>query len=256
LLFVLSLYGLPGSGTKGFAAPPQMSPIGFGSLVAHENGESRYELVLEGHNHFKQKTGPFGFRQYGVAESRLELGSDFGITLDAISGVTILGITKDEKFHPFVGIEPFSGKIDLNSSDSRTDYYEWLPMGSVGIQFAIRTCRILPLVRAGGGIGNLKKSGLSPALRAAYGPGFHFNCSGFNFAAELTRVETRPNPVEFASLDLAIRLSKNGWEAGLRGESIASRLPGQNPYRNPFQGNEASEKRILLVFRGNLFDLQ
>jgi hypothetical protein len=222
------------------------SPVGIGSLVSTEGGASDYEMVLESNHHFQQRPGFMDLRQYGFGQSRVELGSSIGFTASAVSGITVIGLRGHESFSPHLGIEPFNGKLSINSSDHRQGYYEWLPMVAFGPQFGAGHCRFLPLIRGGGAVGNLGRQDNLPRAHASYGAGSHLNCPMVNFATELTRISEREN-VDIGATDLNIRITPKTWELGMRGELLVDRA--SNPEIGP-----RIERRLMLVLRGNPFD--
>jgi hypothetical protein len=232
--------------TSRYQAPAFNTPVGVGSLLGRADDQNQYALVIEGQNHFKQRRGPYGIRQYGHGESRLELGNGVGLSLSATSGVSLYGLKPGETWSPHVGIEALSGRITVNTNGSFERYYEWLPMMSAGLQFAVtRSCRLLPLARAGGGAGNLGKNGWAPSLRAAYGTGAYLNCADLDVAAEITRLPGSGNDVNLTTVDVAYPLSRHGLKIGLRGESTLERDGGSvNPDR--------TEQRVLVLLRGEL----
>lgn len=233
-----------------YAATPtyQMSPVGVGTLVGNSEGQLNLAAVFEGHNHFNQKKTVWDIRQYGYAESRLEIGTGVGAQVSATSGVTVFGIEGNQKVMPHLGVEPFNFRLNLNSSDHRQGYYEWLPMLSLGIQGATESCRLLPLFRAGGGIGNLTRPGIRPVSHFASGVGAHLNCKKFNFALEYTRVHSDPGPRDFATLDLAMRLPGSSSELGLRAEGLFTRAQASAFSLNNAEG-DMSEEQLVLLYR-------
>lgn len=208
------------SGRYGLAAEQRMPPVGLGLEMSAIQDKNAYSFLIEGHNHFRQKETEFEIRQYGVGESRLLLGSKgVGLRLNAISGITVIGLADDEKgFSPHVGVEPFSGKVAWLSSDRFESFYQWLPMVSLGLQLDKAGCRILPLVRGGAGIGNLQRSFFWTHGAPAYGLGSHLNCKRWNFAAEATRIPYFEQNLSFYLADFSYRL-KRDLEFGVRAEA-------------------------------------
>jgi hypothetical protein len=219
------------------ANTPFDTPIGLGLVAARIESQEQYALALEGQNHFKQRRGRYGFRQYGHAETRAELGRQgIGLRLSATPGITWIGLPPaGGSLAAHVGFEPLGGRIALHSHDAAADYYEWLPTMSIGPQIGLpRGCRLLPHARAGGGVGNLGQAGWSPTLHAAYGAGAYLNCPRLDVAAELTRLEggTRGG-INLAVVDAAYEVRASGSiKIGVRAES------------------ELAERRALLLLRG------
>ncbi len=227
----------------------QSKPVGVGGLLGELTGDGPlardFAAIIDGNNHFRQRMTVFGVRQYGFGHSRLEIGTGIGVHLEATSGITLVGLEGDAKIFPHIGMEPMSGRINWSTRDQRIDYYEWLPMMSVGIQGQVKGCRILPLVRAGGGVGTLNRgeSSLVRSPQRAYGLGAHFNCSRFDFALESTHLGSGVDRTQFATMDLALQLRPD-WQFGVRAERLnVESLSG-----------ESAEKRVIFTIRGNLFD--
>lgn len=216
------------------------SPVGIGALYGTSGGAPDYEFVVEGQSHFNQRLGEYGLRRYGEAESRLELGNSVGASLTALSGITLLGLSEEHPFvAPHLGIEPANGRIEVYSTSRRASYYEWMPMVSAGVQAAWRSCRFLPLLRAGGAAGDELRSGLAPALGTAYGAGAYVNCAGFDLAASATRLTGAGQTGDLGTVDLDYSFSPGGVKIGVRGET---------------EHADANESRVLLLFRSRIMD--
>lgn len=228
----------------GFSA----SPVGIGALVGESGGTSEYAVVIEGNNHFKQRRGIYDVRQYGHGQSRVEIGNGLGLSFAATSGVTLYGLDRKGGFSPHFGIEPASGRIVMNTRADREDYYEWLPMASVGPQFGWKACRMLPLARAGMAAGNLGRDNLKPAFNAAYGVGAYLNCSKLDIAAEVTRVNRSVSDIDLGLIDVSYSFKPEGLKLGLRAEG--------NFYGGGTPASAlASEKRVLLMVRSSFLGL-
>lgn len=212
------------------------SPIGLGALVGSSNGQNDYAAVIEGQNHFKQRRGQYGLRQYGQGEARFEIGNGLGLTLSATSGLTLIGLNQNRPFvSPFFGVEPVSGRITWNTNTNHNNYYEWLPMAAAGVQFEMGSCRLLPIARAGGAAGNIVSPGLIPKFGTAIGAGTYLNCLRFDLGAEATQIFTQGQDVPLRIVDVAYSFSPDGLKMGVRGES------------------EPSEDRVLLLIRSKIF---
>jgi hypothetical protein len=230
------------SSTDDLNSPRFESPVGLGGLVGQAPGSHEYAFVVEGQNHFTQREGMYGLNQYGQGESRLELGNGVGISLQATSGVSLYGL-KETDHHgvaPHLGIEPFSGMIHWNSGGRRTNVYEWLPMASVGPQFAFGSCRLLPLIRGGGAAGNITQSGYTPSIGVAYGAGTYLNCETIDVAAEATQIQSQNRTSGVRVADLSYRFLQTGLKLGLRGESELANEIGR------------PEQRVLVILRSHL----
>lgn len=208
--------------------------VGVGLAIDQEPG---YSLVIEGHNHFSQKMSIWGVRQYGYGQSRLELGSNAGINLDAISGITVMGLEGDQGISPHLGIEPFNGHVSWNSNDARQSYYQWFPMLSGGIQVAAGSCRFLPLMRGGFTVGNLGKDGLGPRILQASGIGVHLNCAGVDLGANLLSGGAGPSRFRVRTIDFAVNLRASA-NLGVRSETLTL-------------SSGVAENRYVLVIRSN-----
>ena len=220
---------------------PVNSLLGLGAMSGKNPGQLDYAFVADGEKHFDQRVGQFDFRQYGEAESRFEIGKGLGVGMQATTGITLLGIDSGEKIYPHLGIEVFSGRFSVNSNSAREKYYEWLPMVSAGIQLAAGKCRLLPLARAGGGLGNLGKAGIFPALGSAIGVSSYLDCSGFDLSGELTHLNAAGKAINLAGADLSIRLNHEKIGIGLRGERTSE--------------PDRLEQRVLLLFRSRIAEL-
>lgn len=218
-------------------------PIGVGLMSGNSFGAGDHALVIEGQNHFNQRRGEFDLSRYGEGQTRLEIGTGVGMTAASTGGVGLIGLQGFDRVAPFVGIEPFNGRVSLNTNDSRTDFYGWYPMASAGPQFAFGTCRVLSVARAGGAIGNLGKPGLMAALTPAYGASGFVNCWRFDAMAEWTRVIGHDLDHDLAAVDTAYQVTPRGWKLGLRAESI-------KPRSVEAQGQEL---RAMVLVRGAFF---
>jgi hypothetical protein len=223
-------------------------PIGVGSLYQKSGDSKDYALVVEDDQHFRQRGKSLGVTRYGFAESRLELGSSTGVNLAAVSGITLFGLGDGQWFSPHMGIEPFSSRLTWNTSHDRESFYEWLPMVSIGPQFAASTCRILPLVKGGASVGNLGYSGLLPRFNWAYGTGAHLNCSRFNLGAELIRSDVNPSPIDSGTLDVSYQPSFTDLRFGFRGEALIHRSDRSSLFSDA-SSSLRQERRVLFVIR-------
>jgi hypothetical protein len=243
-LLLLLAFGWPLAGVAAQQVHLQ-NLIGLGALAGSGTRADSYSFFIEGHNHFKQTKTIWGIRQYGFSQSRLELGNGIGVTLDALSGITLLGLEKDESVAPHLGIEPFDGQITWNSRSSRASYYQWLPMASAGLQAVAGSCRILPELRLGGALGNIGRHKLAPWPHASAGVAAHVNCAQTDFAAYFTRIDPGHTSSDLAAVDIALPL-RRGWSFGVRGE-LVSFHPEQSP------GETIRENRMMLVLRSDTF---
>lgn len=235
------------------------NPVGFGSLIGEDSGSNSYALVIDGHNHFQQRSTVWGIRQYGFSESRLELGNHVGVNLDAISGITLIGTkevsspdtgqsTSSDQVAPQIGIEPFSARVTWSTLSNHLNYYEWFPMVSAGAQAVLGKYRVLAVGRAGAAAGNLYKGHFGPEFDPAYGAGLHLNSARVDFATSLTRVLRESGYINLATVDLVFQVKHSVLDVGLRGEltKVAQSPPGTIT---------PDERQILLLFRGDLFAL-
>jgi hypothetical protein len=247
LLGVLLLAVLPQAHAADEGAPRhavQNLPVGIGALLARDHSVVDAAILVEGHNHFKQREDTFGYVRYGYGQSRLEFGTGFGLSLSAISGFELHGLEEDRHAGLFVGIEPFSGRIELNTADSREDFYDWLPAASAGIQLAYGGCKMLPLLKGGGAIGNLGKSGIWPSANPAYGLAAHLNCNRFDLSTEVLHITRSAGNITLSVVDFSFMPVPQTVSLGARVETI------ENDSRQALGG---TEKRAMLVFRGDLF---
>lgn len=224
-------------------APSTANTVGIGALGYSPGGNDPiYSFIVEGHNHFEQRETYFQIRQYGFGQSRLEIGGGFGIRLAATSGVTLYGVDDTGGWiAPHLGVEPFSGQINWNTSDRQESFYQWFPMASAGFQIETSACRILPLVKAGGAAGNYEKSGLLPRFSTSYGSSFHLNCAGLDLGAEIIRLN-QSKPVDFGALDFAIHPTRTNFKMGIRAEGFLNRAD-----------SGLSETRLMLILRTHPF---
>lgn len=232
-------------------ASPKKEDVGqglmFGDMTQGGINKTSYAFIIEGNNHFNQKKSIWGIRQYGYAQSRLELGSPFGLTMDSVSGIILYGLNENmEGLWPFLGIEPFSGHITWNSDSLNHHFYEWMPMMSAGFQFSLGSCFILTIAKGGIGVGNLNQPNLFPQSHLGYGMGNHFNCENFNFGFTLNRMKF-PGSLDylFSTIDLAIDDSKLPYYFGIRGEFLGAIDP-------PRLMSVSLEKRIMLIIRSSI----
>ncbi len=200
-------------------------PVGIGVSTVnaetpdHSSNRNGFYLTLYGNNHFQQRRDTYSLRRYGHGQGRLELGSNAGIMLSAMTGVTWIGLDRGSGWSPHIGVEPANGTIALQSGTRRNTYYQWLPMVSAGVQYGAGPCRVLPLIRAGGAGGSLGHSGLQPRFGYAYGAGAYFNCLGRgDLAVEYTRATSAGVPLDFGCADLSMGFSSDRLRLGFRGE--------------------------------------
>jgi hypothetical protein len=231
------------------------TPIGIGSLVGSASGKNEYAAVLEGQNHFNQRPSLYQMSQYGHGQSRLEVGNKIGITLSSQSGVTLIGLNKNRKyFSPHLGIEAASGRITFDSNGTMASYYEWIPMVSGGFQIQSGPCRILPLVKGGGALGNIVQNGIAPALGYSYGASSYLNCQNIDFSADYIRVESAGRGINLGIVDLSYNFAPVGFRIGLRGESEISSLSSPGSMESGSREKSRNETRFLLVFRTRISD--
>lgn len=219
------------------------NPVGLGVLTQSNAGVFGVDGVVEGINHFRQTYTNLGVRQYGYGQSRLEMGSDIGVELTAISGVTLVGLHGWEKFSPHIGIEPMSGRIIWSTNSDRQSYYEWMPALSLGLQSAWGSCRALPLVRAGGGLGNFAQGNFKPRGSYTYGAGFYLNCAKVDLAAENTWLANSGRAASIGAFDASMAVLPSKLRLGVRGETLL----GQNPH----VPGTFDERRLMLLIRGD-----
>lgn len=158
--------------------------LGIGPMV----GKGEVGVVAEGENHFKQETDNFGLYRYGEGQTRIELGTGFGVAVKNLSGASVVAYSKEDTFRPVLGIEGFNFFGSLNNNDDRKDFYEWLPMLGTGLGFKTKQCNIMPMVRAGAGIGNLNKKGWKPEVNLSYGAAGYVDCTEMHFSLEHTSI--------------------------------------------------------------------
>jgi hypothetical protein len=225
------------------------TPVGVGILFGTSEGQASDGAVVEGQNHFLQLPDAYHLRRYGEGESRLTIGNGVGVSLSNISGITLFGLSAERpRISPQFGIEPFSGIITLNSNSHSSSYYEWLPMGSVGVQFTVGSCRVLPLVRGGGAVGGVSEPSWVwvPKLGYAYGSGMNMNCSNFDLSGDAIRIQANSQVVDLDVVDAAYDfLPRKNMKFGVRGE---------REVREFDEGVNHSEYRMLLIFRSRIAD--
>lgn len=218
----------------------------FREVIRGEETDSSFALIIEGHRHLDQKMTLWGIRQYGFVQSRLEIGSPFGLTVDSVSGIILYGLDQRmEGGWPFLGFEPLSGEISWDSGSLSQHFYEWFPMMSTGLQFSFGHCSFFSLVKGGVSIGNLNQNDFSPQGNMSYGMGTHLNCEGLNFGAVLTRVHF-PGSSDFlkGTLDLAVEDRGLPFYFGIRGELLGALDPLQVFAMR-------LEKRAMLIVRSS-----
>ena len=222
------------------------SEVGIGALMGQsthdgvvEPGSNDYTLVLDGHNQFQQRMTQWGIRQYGFSQSRLEVGTNLGVTLDATSGVALYGLEDGQKgIAPFLGLEAFSGHIALNTRQDRIDFYEWLPTVSTGVQIGWGACRLLPLVKGGGAVGTVTQGGFWPVFGLSAGAGTHLNCGKWNFGGSLAGVRAQGQYAQIGAVDFEFAIPQSKIQLDLRSEWVG-RSSGQ-------------EQRAMMTLRSRL----
>jgi hypothetical protein len=198
------------------------TPFGIGAMSSQLPGKTGYSLIGQGERHLSQTEDSYGFREYGEHESRFDAGQvGVGASMQATTGITLVGLDAGEHIFPQIGFEGFSGQFAVSSDPAREKYYEWLPTMSVGIQSLIGKCRFLPLARAGGGVGNLAKSGVVPAMGTVVGAGVYLDCASLDLSAETAHLNAAGEGTDLSRADLSIPLDKGAAGIGLRGERIS-----------------------------------
>ena len=221
-----SYFSLEGTTQQGHASRSlyQDDMVGLGARFAKSGDVRPTAFVLEGQHHFKQRELYFAWPQYGQTESRLEVGRGFGVEMTSMTGFTIYGVNQSRKISPHLGVEITNGRIAYHhkgiENGTGESFYEWLPMSSIGLQAELGSCRLLPLMRGGGAVGNLGKSGIRPHLAAAAGAGVYLNCRAFDLALERTRIYTAAQQ-DLALADMAFNLPIRSWKLGFRGEAVS-----------------------------------
>lgn len=226
------------------STPRFETPVGVGTELGDVAGHTDYGVAIEAQNHFKQHTDSTGLNRYGQAESRLNLGNGIGVSLYAMSGVTLYGISPERpRFSPHLGLEPFNGGITWNSNGHQNNFYEWIPAVSAGVQWTSGRCKYLPLIRGGGALGTVGKPGWtwSPSAGTSYGAGAYVNCLNLDVGMDATHIDSQDRRANLGVIDAAYIFSPNGLKIGVRGE------------REVIQQDQ-SETRILLVLRSRLVD--
>lgn len=218
---------------------PLTATVGFGALGSFDkdHGEFSASAALESHNYLQQKTSNLGLRQYGVAQSRAEIGRASGVQMSATTGVTLLGLGDEEAgLSPHVGLEPFSGRLHLRFGIENNDFYEWQPALAMGVQMQAGECRLLPLLRGGGALGNRRSDRLLKlSIERTFGAATYLNCGSFNLAIEKLGLYGRSGKHDsYTVLDLAFGASRSDITLGIRGE-----MAGEN----------RGESRVLLMLR-------
>lgn len=219
----------------------RIAPLGIGVMSGQLQGEAGYSFIAQGERHLGQSENQLGFREYGEHESRFEAGQGVGVSMQATTGITLVGLDNGEHVFPQIGLEVFSGQFAISSDSAREKYYEWLPTMSVGVQSLIGSCRLLPLARAGAGVGNFGKSGIAPALRAVVGVGVYLDCVSLDLSAEAAHLNAAGGGTDLSRADLSIPLADGAAGIGLRGERIS--------------GPDRLEQRVSLVFKSRFIDL-
>jgi hypothetical protein len=215
------------------------NPLGFGAIASTNSIGNSAAFVLEGSNHFRQRVGFYGIRQYGFAESRAELGPSPGLSLSAATGITLLGMEEHDRLAFHLGVEPFNGRVSWRATDSGRSFYQWFPTASVGAQFSGGPCRALGLLRAGGGLGNFASAGMRPETKPVAGSALHLNCRRADVGFEILNLGKGGEAAVFRTFDLTWNLPRSSWKMGARAEWINA------------QSNPLDERRWLLVMRTN-----
>jgi len=219
----------------------QTAPLGFGVMSGQLQGETGYSVIAQGERHLDQRESPFGFREYGEHASRFSAGQGVGVSMQATTGITVVGLDAHEHLFPHIGFEIFSGQFAISSDSAAEKYYEWLPTMSVGIQSSFGSCRFLPLARGGGGAGTLGKSGIAPALGVVTGVGAYLDCAVLDFSVEAAHLNAAGGGTDFSRADLSVPLSEGASGIDLRGERIS--------------GPNRLEQRVSVVFKSRLVGL-
>lgn len=158
--------------------------------------------------------------EYGHGHLRLEAGSGFGVNGDLVAGRALLNL-KARPIGLHFGVEPANLHLSLNNDNDRTDYIEWQPSVSLGVQAESGTCHALAAVRGGASVGTLGDNG----IRKSYGVGANLVCKGVKAAGEWTQIKSDTDHANIASFDF--KRVKQGeylnsyW--GVRGEMINTR---------------------------------
>ncbi len=215
------------------------NPVGLGAVASTHSTKHAAAFVLEGSNHFRQRIGFYGIRQYGFAESRAELGPSPALALSAATGITLLGLEKRERTSLHLGVEPFNGRVSWRSTDTGRSFYQWFPTASGGAQLAAGTCRSLGLLRAGAGVGNFGTEGLRPRLHQASGAAVHVNCRQADLGFEILNLGKGGENGVFRTFDLTWNIPQSSWKLGTRAEWISART------------DPVAERRWLIVMRTN-----
>lgn len=230
---------------------PKKEAFGQGVMLTEttrrEKNESSFSFVVEAGHHFKQKGTSWGIRPYGFSQFRFELGSPIGVTVDSASGLILYGLAENmEGFWPFLGAEPFAGRITWNSNSMEQHYYEWLPMMSAGLHFSFGSCFFLPVIKGGIGLGNLNQSDLFPEGRMAFGIGTHLNCDSLDLGSTLVRIQfPGQSDVLLSAIDIAVEDRKFPFYFGIRGELFGALDPSR-------VRDVSFERRVMLVIRSGL----
>jgi len=226
-------------------APPVLmtSTTGLGLITERSQGYRAQYLVGDSHNFLSNRHTRSGFRLYGFAQSRLEIGEGIGFAMAASTGIAV-GRDNQRRISPHLGIELFSGRLSLHSNASRLKFYQWLPAAALGAQLQFGSCRLLPLLRAGFSIGNLTHKGILPNVRGTVGSAAYLNCAGFDLAAELSRMHEGRNPVDSGILDVAFPVLSSEWKLGIRGETLFQKERTTVSF--------IQEQRVILMIRTSL----
>jgi len=238
-------------GSHSTLAFPEKEVFGQGIMLTEmtrgEKNRSFFSFVVEAGHHFKQKITHWGIRPYGFSQSRVELGSPIGVTLDSASGFILYGLAENmEGFWPFLGAEPFAGHITWNSNPMGQHYYEWLPMMTAGLHFSFGSCLFLPVIKGGIGLGNLNQSDLFPEGKMAFGIGTHLNCESLDVGSTLVRIQfPGQSDVLLSAVDIALEDRKFPFYFGIRGELFGALDPSR-------VRDVSLERRVILVIRSKL----
>jgi len=218
------------------------NPIGVGGIVAQSGSQGMIQsgVLLEASNHFRQRIGHLGVRQYGFAQSRGEWTGQFSIALHASTGVTLIGLRERQTASIFLGAEPLSGRVAWRPAIMDSSFFQWNPLLSTGGQLAFQSCRTLGAVRLGASVGNIHSSGLAPILGNSRGLLFALNCDRMDLSAEVLRQKDDQGSATFRVLDLTWNVPESRWKMGTRWE-----WTGIAPDRRE------DERRWMFVMRSN-----
>jgi hypothetical protein len=219
---------------------------GIGGMLNGQDSIDGGALTLDIDVYGSQRRFDGPWSVYGHHNTRLEIGTGFGVTSRGLMGHALsIDAPAKERVGLQVGIEGINYLYSANIDDDRVDFFEWMPAISVGIRVQpFKLCRVLLLTRAGVSIGTLADGGVRPM----YGVGGYATCRVLDLAGTMTRVATSTQSVDLVDASLTMKVFGH-YGIGLQFESINYRENGDGmPWDDP-NAERRNEYRSFVILR-------